>query len=279
MAVRFWVATSGEKSWADTANWSATDGGAGGASVPATGDTVYVNRGSASIVTGLNQSAVSLAALNVNFGGKIGSDGSYLAIGLQSSTTSTLAGGHGGLYLAPSCGDAAVVNVGRHDAVVKFGGGSNTVVAFEPTLYLGDAGTFILGGDCSFSGVIRSSGMGVIVEAGTGDYSLVMEGGRAEIARTPLLAYAYYRGLIRNVSASTTLAGCEAAYGGVYIHNSPTTISVASARTGGKITAAGASSPFTVSASAKWPEASLFENSPVPITLTTPTVVYGGPTT
>lgn len=51
-AQRFWVATGpGPHNWNNTANWSTTSGGAGGASVPSTGDAVTFNAGSANNCT------------------------------------------------------------------------------------------------------------------------------------------------------------------------------------------------------------------------------------
>ena len=43
-AARFWVA-AGSSNWNNTANWSATSGGAGGASVPVIGDDVNFDNG------------------------------------------------------------------------------------------------------------------------------------------------------------------------------------------------------------------------------------------
>ena len=42
MAARFWV-TGGTGNWNDTSNWSATSGGASGASVPGSADTAALN--------------------------------------------------------------------------------------------------------------------------------------------------------------------------------------------------------------------------------------------
>lgn len=71
MANRFWADGGVTADWSDTANWSATDGGATGAAVPANSDSVYLKRGTRSIVAGLNQSAVTLALLHImdGFGG------------------------------------------------------------------------------------------------------------------------------------------------------------------------------------------------------------------
>lgn len=50
MADRYWVSTTG--TYTSTASWSATSGGAGGASVPAAGDNAYFDRGSVPILSG-----------------------------------------------------------------------------------------------------------------------------------------------------------------------------------------------------------------------------------
>lgn len=61
------VAATGPNDWGNAANWST-------GSVPATGDTVYIANTSASILYGLSQSTVTLAALNIaaSFTGSIG---------------------------------------------------------------------------------------------------------------------------------------------------------------------------------------------------------------
>ena len=41
MAARYWVGDTNPAVWNDTNHWSATAGGAGGVSVPSTGDDVF----------------------------------------------------------------------------------------------------------------------------------------------------------------------------------------------------------------------------------------------
>ena len=74
MASNYWLDTNGD--WTNTANWST-------GSVPATGDTVYILSGAQQIITNLNQSSVTLAALYIGqgFTGAIGSASAYLQIG------------------------------------------------------------------------------------------------------------------------------------------------------------------------------------------------------
>lgn len=76
MANRFWVGGSGTWNNTTTTNWSATSGGAGGASAPTTGDTVFfdANSGTAATIT-VAATAVSAATtvdksdINLNLSG------------------------------------------------------------------------------------------------------------------------------------------------------------------------------------------------------------------
>lgn len=78
MANRFWipVAGSGSGNWSDTAHWSATSGGSGGASAPSTADTAIFDANSstgtvtlvaATTITSLNISGCSLITLSGAF--------------------------------------------------------------------------------------------------------------------------------------------------------------------------------------------------------------------
>lgn len=78
MSTLNWIGASGSLSWATVGNW---DTGV----APVTGDTVNINFGSADINSGLSQSGVTLAALNIGPGfsgtiGTTGSTGDFLAI-------------------------------------------------------------------------------------------------------------------------------------------------------------------------------------------------------
>ena len=62
MANRYWIASSGAN-WTDTANWSATSGGSGGASVPgASDDVVFDGNGVGDCTIDVNASIASLDA-------------------------------------------------------------------------------------------------------------------------------------------------------------------------------------------------------------------------
>lgn len=75
MATNRWISTS-SGDWATGANWST-------GSAPSTGDDVYFDAtGSASVSSGLNQSAVTLASLNISsaYTGAIGTASAYLQV-------------------------------------------------------------------------------------------------------------------------------------------------------------------------------------------------------
>jgi hypothetical protein len=88
-AKRYWIKTSAAK-WNDTTNWSATSGGAGGASVPGVNDTAYFNgSGTGNDTLDVN---VSVKHLNIASGytGKIVQGTYTVTIG---TTGATLSGG------------------------------------------------------------------------------------------------------------------------------------------------------------------------------------------
>ncbi|MFH1370344.1 MAG: hypothetical protein ABII09_03545 [Planctomycetota bacterium] len=78
MATKIWVGTDAgnEGDWSVAANWSPSG-------VPTNGDDVYIENSSQVIDAGLDQSAVTLASLNINqnYTGKIGTTTAYLQIG------------------------------------------------------------------------------------------------------------------------------------------------------------------------------------------------------
>lgn len=66
MAARYWVGGAGTWAAGNTANWSATSGGAGGASVPTSADTPIFDANSGSGVVTFTNSGVSSGALTIN---------------------------------------------------------------------------------------------------------------------------------------------------------------------------------------------------------------------
>ena len=66
MANRFWVGGSGTWDNASTTNWSATTGGAGGASVPTAADDVFFDANSGTAATVTIQATAGGRAVNVD---------------------------------------------------------------------------------------------------------------------------------------------------------------------------------------------------------------------
>jgi hypothetical protein len=70
MADRHWLGVDGN--WNNTANWAATDGGAGGQTVPGASDDVYINRGTLPIDTNIaapSNATVANMYIRQGFGG------------------------------------------------------------------------------------------------------------------------------------------------------------------------------------------------------------------
>jgi len=78
MAARFWVGGTGTWDTTNTANWSATTGGAGGASVPTTADTVTFDSlsgtGTVTTATGATCSTLTIAASSPNIAVTLGAN-------------------------------------------------------------------------------------------------------------------------------------------------------------------------------------------------------------
>ena len=71
MANRYWVGGTGNWNGSNTANWSATSGGAGGASVPISSDAVYLNGNSGAGTVTIGASVVANGFDTTGFTGTI----------------------------------------------------------------------------------------------------------------------------------------------------------------------------------------------------------------
>jgi hypothetical protein len=87
MANRYWVGGSGTWNAVNTANWSATSGGAGGASVPTAADTAFLDAasGAAVVTLGANVSVLRLLLNNV-FTGTLAFNGFKVSIAGNNAT-------------------------------------------------------------------------------------------------------------------------------------------------------------------------------------------------
>lgn len=67
MALRYWVGSSGD--WSDTSHWSASSGGAGGASVPGSSDSVVIDANSSSSALSIVLTSTSITVQSITMSG------------------------------------------------------------------------------------------------------------------------------------------------------------------------------------------------------------------
>ncbi len=165
MATVIWIGGSGSQPWTTTSNWST-------GSVPVTGDTVYINAGASNINSGLSQSAVTLASLNIlaGFTGTI--------VGLNIGFTA-------GLFSAiPASGSAPSISINagsvQFGAIVINTAGWNNIIGQEPLQLVGSNSSNtldVLGGTVGVATTAGSTatlsalivgGTGTVVNCGTG---------------------------------------------------------------------------------------------------------------
>jgi hypothetical protein len=113
MAARFWVGGTGTWDATTTANWSATSGGAGGASVPGAADDVTINTASITVTTDYNVSVISVTinatAATLSLGGTLTCSG---AITLTAGTFTTNNFDVTALNLSSSNTNTRTINLG-----------------------------------------------------------------------------------------------------------------------------------------------------------------------
>jgi len=108
MADRYWVGGSGTWNTTNTANWSTSSGGPGGAAVPTSADNVYFDSASATTSQTISFST-SIRCLNLDFTGFVGrTSGSLTSLqiygNLTLSATATYYGTSGSLYFYDTSG-------------------------------------------------------------------------------------------------------------------------------------------------------------------------------
>lgn len=275
MASRYLGVLSGTVTWNSTASWSATDGGATGASVPVSGDTVYLIRGNATI-PGQDLSAVVLANLYVSFTGTMGTAGSPFKIGLADGADSRFSGDHGDIYISPSiAANTPPTPIGK----LSFLG--NGVGNVQVSAKSSAVGNIVCGPQCrvvflsTFDGTFTVNALGSVEiqsnsTAAGSSCSIITQSGRTICARAAngidIL------GGVVTVTGTGAVADDTIVYsGGVLNYQSTGTITNLVTYSGGIAQCAGAPGPFTVTNSTKWGGSSLFATSAVPITYTNAT--------
>lgn len=139
MAARFWVGGAGTWDSSSTTNWSATSGGAGGASVPGSADTVTFDASSGSGTVTFTNGGVTVSAVTINSSSITLSLGA--AFSVSTSVTLTIGTFTTNDYavtassISSSNGNARTFNLGASTITlnnsVPFNTGSNTGLTFN----------------------------------------------------------------------------------------------------------------------------------------------------
>lgn len=172
MANRYWRGGSGTWTTTNTANWSATSGGAGGASVPTLNDSIFFDQAGTYTVTpsgALNCLDFTVSAGTVTFGsGSAPTLNIYGSISMISATTMIFAGGYI-TFKATTTGKTINTNGVQFNNQIFFdgvGGGWTMTSAFYTSNYI----TFTNG---TFStGNFALTGGGFTTATGTKSVSL-----------------------------------------------------------------------------------------------------------
>jgi hypothetical protein len=267
MADRFMAVTTGTVTWNSTATWSATDGGATGASIPVSGDTVYIIRGNATI-PGQDLSAVVLANLYVSFQGTIGSLGSPFKIGLADGADSRFSGDHGDVYISPFiAANTPPTTIGK---ISFLGNGFGNIVcgAMCRVVFLS-----------TFDGLFTVNAIGNTEiqsnsTAGASSCSIVAQSGQVSCARATNNV-SVLSGVV-TISGVGGIAGTTMVYPNAILNYQSTgTIANLTTFPSGVAQSSGANGAFTVSKSTKWGGSTMFDSSIAMVTYTQQTEAIG----
>lgn len=145
MAARYWVGGVGTWSSANTANWSATSGGAGGASVPTSADTPTFDANSGSGVVTFTNSGVTVGTTTIN------NSAIELSLGAAFSTSGALALTTGtfttnnynltALQLSSSNSNTRTINLGSSTVTLSGNGGISPILFTTSTNLTFNCGT------------------------------------------------------------------------------------------------------------------------------------------
>ena len=163
MAARFWVGGTGTWDSTTTANWSATSGGAGGASVPGAADDVTINTASITVTTNYNVSVISVtinaSAATLSLGGTLTCSG---AITLTTGTFTTNNFNVTATQLSSSNSNTRTINLGSSTVTLTttataVNTGTNTSLTFNA----GTSTIICSGSNAVITGGISGGGSGL----------------------------------------------------------------------------------------------------------------------
>ena len=202
MANRYWVGGSGTWNTTNTANWSATSGGASGASVPTAADSAFLDAasGAAVVTLGANVSVLRLLLNNV-FTGTLAFNGFKVSIAGNNATVFS-----GSIY-------GSVTGTPVVDLTYSGATGTRTITTYSLTeagvfTFNVTAGTDIIAGaqrdkDLNFTGFAGSFEIGTTARIIYG--SLTLSAGMSVTGNTATLTFGATSGTVTHTFNSKTL--------------------------------------------------------------------------
>jgi hypothetical protein len=240
----YWIGGSGSKSWADTANWSLSAGGAGGVGPPGSAEVANIGatESSSSIDTSLTWTTGG-GTLNVypGFTGTIGTSGGT-ALDLNGSAVNYY-------------GAASLANFADSGAILV-NTSSNGPVTFSAKDYT-NTNITVIGGNVTFAatatdigdgtGVVEFLGGSVTIEAGSGAATFEAQGGaRIECARAITTASITGQGTLLKTTGTAATTTAKVEEFATLIVNSTGTITNLYNRPRGRVSFVGINGPVTV---------------------------------
>ena len=271
MSTRYWVQSGGANAgnWDHTDNWSATQGGAGGATVPIDGDTVYII-GPATITSGLNQTGIDLVLLTITGTVNIGTLASPLIISATGGSRKVNYSGTGAVFLQAGTTAIQRLNVfSTYPGVLTLTGGTFVLIHAGTNGFVNcTGGTFQTGViTCGIGFAFASScSIGATVQIAAGAISSA-----ADIANV-----SQYAGAV-TLTGAAGITDTIYVTNGVFNHNSSGTINDLTVASSGRARSSGASPVFIVTNSTKYAGAYMFDNDPVSVTYSNATERVGYP--
>lgn len=273
MATLYWVGGSGSKSWADTANWSTSAGGAGGSGPPGSADVVNIGKtaSDSAIDTSLTWSTGG-GTLNVypGFTGTIGTSGGT-ALDMNGSALNYY--GKASLANFADVGNV-LVNTPSTGAVTISGTDldTKTVTVVSGNVFF-DASAVNLGK----TGTVEFHGGSITMAAeASGDPVAFSAWGGASIACARTVGTVSITGtstLLRTTGTKTATRVNVAEYA-TYLINSTGTITNLYARPRGRVSMAGIPGSVTITNIYTYPGAKVLDQTGGILTVTNPVTDY-----
>lgn len=249
MADRFFVpdAANTGADFASTSRWSASNGGANGASVPGSADTAYIYAGN-NVITSGSTHTVNTVVIGPGSSNVFGQAGSPLYVG---GTTMNYAGQGSYAYFNGSWSGTCAID--------DTGVGTVTIVGGTPaTLNCGPTGTVVVQSGAGSPTTCRSAGARLVIGQSTSPITTLTVAGVCELGRPGASINVGSRGNLSFVATATgTVATTLTVYGGGSVDDrSVGDKATVEAQPGSIYNASNAKSGFTISTARVWAGAS-----------------------